>query len=161
MRNREANSRKDMSLRFSSCGVFFSTLKIEAVLCSETYLILPAALGRGDYWASNRIEYQKHKNSFWGVERGRCVRLTTLPPSVSRLSRQCGILNISQPYRPPRPVTGHSFTFTSVIALHWSRIREYGRRDPSRCPRGTLCAEVSANFADKQRSLDRYSSLAD
>jgi hypothetical protein len=30
----------------------------------------------------------------------------TLPPFVSRLFRQCGILNIAQPYRPPRPVTG-------------------------------------------------------
>jgi hypothetical protein len=32
-------------------------------------------------------------------------RAATSPPSVSRLSRQCGIL-ITQPYRPPRHVTG-------------------------------------------------------
>jgi hypothetical protein len=31
---------------------------------------------------------------------------------VSRLSRQCGILNISQPYRLPRSVTGIALLFT-------------------------------------------------
>jgi hypothetical protein len=40
------------------------------------------------------------------VECGRCVWLTILPPSMSWLSRQCGILNITQLYRPPMPVTG-------------------------------------------------------
>jgi hypothetical protein len=36
--------------------------------------------------------------------------------------------------------------------------REYGRKYPSRWPRGTLCPQ---NFADMRRSLGLYSSLAD
>jgi hypothetical protein len=39
--------------------------------------------------------------------------LTTLLPSMSRLSRQCGILNMSQPYRPPRPLRGIAFILPS------------------------------------------------
>jgi hypothetical protein len=49
---------------------------------------------------------------FWSVNCCGCVGLITLPPSVSQLSRQCGILNISQPCRPPRSVTGIALLFT-------------------------------------------------
>jgi hypothetical protein len=46
----------------------------------------------------------RNKISFWLAERGRCVMSPT-SPSVSRLSRQCGIPNASQSSGPLRPVT--------------------------------------------------------
>jgi hypothetical protein len=67
------------------------------------YLILSAALGPGIYSDSN----------------SQCVELTTLPPSTSRLSRQCGMFNISHPYRPPRPVTGTAFSSLLFIILQF------------------------------------------
>jgi hypothetical protein len=53
-------------------------------------------------------------NRKWNRNKFKFLKTLT---SVSLLSRQCRILDISQPHRPPRPVTGNRFTFYVLHSL--------------------------------------------
>jgi hypothetical protein len=70
-----------------------------------------AALGPGVYSASNR------NNVFGEQSGGGRVRLTNLPPYLRRMSRHCGILKISQSYRPTLPLTRIPLLFYDFILI--------------------------------------------
>jgi hypothetical protein len=98
----------------------------------------------GNLWSSGQSSWLQIQRSgfdsrryqiFWevvGLERGALSLVSTIEELLGRKNIGSGLEN-----------------------------QEYGRRDPSRWPRGTLYPKKLANFADKWLSLGRYSSLAD
>jgi hypothetical protein len=67
---------------------------------------------------------------------------------MSRMSRQCGILNISQPYRSSRPVTGMVllFYFNCREASHESKCDNVIYRDRIHCRIGRNPAALNEEF---------------
>jgi hypothetical protein len=62
----------------------------------------------------NRNEYQE---SSWGVMGGQGVRLTTLVPSMSQLSRRCGSLDLSHNTGLHGLLTGRALPLPFIIII--------------------------------------------
>jgi hypothetical protein len=95
-----------------------SEIRISMLLFFLSCLILAAEL-----WPTGLLSLEQKwvPEDTSGVKRGRHVSLIASPLSMSLLFRYCGILDVSQRYRPQRPVTGIALLsiFTFYFIFRW------------------------------------------
>jgi hypothetical protein len=87
----------EVAQRYATRVTVAGSIPDEVNECSSIYLILPAVFGPGVFSASNRNEYQKQKNTIWGLMCGQYVRMKIAPSSVCRLSRHVRSLTSHNP----------------------------------------------------------------
>jgi hypothetical protein len=98
----------DRELCYKSGGRKFETRWSNLIL--STYLIFPATLCPEVIQPLTEMNVRDRK-CLWGVERGRCVKLTTSPPPVRWSSSRWGITT------SPRPVTMLAAFFFLLLLL--------------------------------------------
>jgi hypothetical protein len=89
---------------FHECEIDYAICTTVRACCSVVGWGTILQAGRSQIWLGL---WQKWvPGTFLGVEGGRRVGLTTLPPSTSRSSGKCESLDVSQPCGLQRPATG-------------------------------------------------------